>query len=93
MFVGKKMKIHPDSTTAKDAACRNPHFFISLVRIIVQNPAIGLYNSLNKENYGRRHANHMQRLRTGIYLQRCRSGILSRTRLFDPEALQALPHC
>jgi hypothetical protein len=56
-----------------------------------RNSQIGLYNPL-KETYGRRYANYMQRLRAGIYLQCCRSDVLSRTWLLDPKALQALPH-
>ncbi|SPE24428.1 hypothetical protein SBA5_450071 [Candidatus Sulfotelmatomonas gaucii] len=46
---------------------------------------------LNKETYGRRHANYLQRLWAGIYLQCCRSSVFSRTRLLDPEAMQTLP--
>jgi hypothetical protein len=41
----------------------------------------------SKETYGRRYANYMQRLRARIYLQCCRSDVLSRTWLFDPKAL------
>ncbi len=51
---------------------------------------VGLYNP-HKEIYGRRYPTYLQRLRAGIHLQRCRSGVLSRTRLLDPEALQKLP--
>ena len=40
-----------------------------------------------RETYGRRLAINMQRLWTGFYLHRCRSGVLSGTRLLDPEAL------
>jgi len=45
----------------------------------------------HKEIYGRRHANYMQRLWAGIYLQCCRSGILPGTWLLDPKTMQALP--
>ena len=55
------------------------------------NPPIWAVQFRDKETYGRRHANYMQRLWTGIHFQRCRSAILSGTRLLDPETLQALP--
>jgi hypothetical protein len=46
--------------------------------------------SPHEDPHGRRYSAHLQRLRAGIYLHRCRSGVFSRTRLFEPEALQAV---
>ena len=63
--------------------------------LIKKNPCkknmVWAVQSLHKESYGRRHANYVQRLWAGIYLQLCRSAVLSGTRLLDTKALQALP--
>jgi len=45
-----------------------------------------------RENYGRRYSVNMQRLRAGFHIYGCRSIVLFRTRVLDPEALQSLPH-
>lgn len=50
-----------------------------------------LYN-LHEETHGRRYSTTVQRLRAGLHLHRCGSGVLSGTWLFDPKALQELPH-
>ncbi len=49
-------------------------------------------NQHHEENHGRRYSTYVQRLRAGVHLHRCRSGVLPGTRLFDPQALQNLPH-
>ena len=49
--------------------------------------AVGAVQSLHKESYGRRHANYVQRLWAGIYLQLCRSAVFSGTRILNTQAL------
>jgi hypothetical protein len=52
----------------------------------VRKTPCGLYNH-PEETHGRRYSTYLQRLWTGFYFHRCRSGVLSGTRLFDPQAL------
>jgi len=49
-----------------------------------------MYNQ-REDTHGRRYATYVQWLWTGIYVHLCGSGVFFRTRLFDPQALQALP--
>jgi hypothetical protein len=64
--------------------------FLILNKILIQKSHSPVYNR-DEDNHGRRYATHMQRLWTGFYVHRCRSAVFPRTRLFDPQALQALP--
>ena len=64
--------------------------FIYSKIFLVRKTQIGVYN-LHEDTHGRRHITYVQRLRAGLYLHRCRSGVLPGTWLFDPEALQELP--
>jgi hypothetical protein len=60
-------------------------------RFLAEKNTVWAVQSPHKESYGRRHANYVQRLWAGIYLQLCRSAVFSGTRLLDTKALQALP--
>src|SRR6185503_7384161 len=58
--------------------------YIKFTDYYVQSPERG--------DHGRRYSINVQRLWARFHIHRCGSGVLSGTRLFDPQALQALPY-
>jgi hypothetical protein len=63
----------------------------SFVAFYEMTSTIAAQGDRTENLYGRRHATNLQRLWAGLHLHRCRSGVLSGTRVLDAETLQALP--